>query len=376
MRPNQSKFVFANQLRGIAAILVVMTHYFGTFFAEQAQLAEKTFSPNLNLVKGWWVHIFELPYQGPFGVAIFFLISGFVIPFSLEKLSLPGFLVNRVLRIFPTYICCLALGTLAIWASAHYWGQPFRYDATVLGANALLAHNYMGLPSMDAVNWTLSIEIKFYLIAALGAAAFFRRNPVWLLAFLAAAVAATWRWSHGEPMAPYYTTVFMELNYIVFMLAGCMFYQHAAGLISTRALQVRTVLIVAVFSLTWSMGPQQDQFPDVTRWYYCAFAVFSLCYALRERFKPRRLLDFLADISYPLYCVHPLVGYCLLKVLMDQGWRYGFAMMVAFPTALLLALLVHMTIENGSNALGRSWGEALSQKKKTLRAVPAGSVGQ
>lgn len=363
MRPDQSKFVFANQLRGIAAILVVMTHYFGTFFAEQVQLAEKTFSPDLHLVKGWWVHIFELPYQGPFGVAIFFLISGFVIPFSLQKLSLPGFLVNRVLRIFPTYICCLGLGTLAIWASAHYWGRAFDYDLKLLAANALLVHNLTNYPSMDAVNWTLAIEIKFYLIAALGAAAFFRRNPLWLLAFLAAALAGTWRWAYGAPLPSQYTTLCMELNYIVFMLAGCMFYQHASGIISTRALQLRSLLIVGVFSLTWSMGPQKGQFPDVTVWYYCAFAVFSLCYAKREQFRPRRVLDFLADISYPLYCVHPLFGYCLLKVLMNEGWRYGFAMMLTLPSTLLLAWLVHVTVEQGSNRLGRRWGMALSVQK-------------
>jgi peptidoglycan/LPS O-acetylase OafA/YrhL len=50
------KFIFANQLRGIAAMLVVMTHYFGTFFAEQDLLAARTFSPNLHLFKGGWVH--------------------------------------------------------------------------------------------------------------------------------------------------------------------------------------------------------------------------------------------------------------------------------------------------------------------------------
>ena len=367
-----SKFVFANQLRGIAAVLVVMTHYFGTFFAEQDLLAARTFSPNLHLVPAAWTHAFELPYQGPFGVAIFFMISGFVIPYSLKKSSLPGFLLNRVLRIFPTYACCLGLGTLAIYLSARYWGQDFSYQPNVLVANALLVHNYLGLPSMDAVNWTLAIEIKFYLLAALGAAAVFRRGAGWLLAFLAMAAGYTWAWAQGWDLhhpRDIATGITMELNYIVFMVAGTQFYQHAAGLISTRALQLRTALILATFSFTWSVGPQQSQFPNITWFYFSAFAVFALCYARRERFKPMRLLDFLADISYPLYCVHSLFGYCALKILVANGLPFGAAVLLTLAATIGLAYLVHRTIEASSNQLGKRWGAALSRRKLAAAAA-------
>ena len=351
------KFIFANQLRGIAALLVVMTHYFGSFFAEQELLAARTFSPNLQLVKAPWVHVFELPCQGPFGVGLFFLISGFVIPFSLRKLSAPGFLVNRALRIFPTYACCLGIGTLAIYVSSRYWGQPFSLDPKVVAANALLIFNLTGLPSMDAVNWTLAIEVKFYLLAALGGAALLRPGIGGLLGFLAAACALTWNGSHGNPVA---IPLLMELNFIVFMVAGCLFYQHVSGLISTAALVARAALVIAVFSWTWSIGPHQAIFPAVTVWYYCAFAVFALCYALRERFRPRAPLDFLAAISYPLYCVHALFGYSVLKILIDQGCAYGVAVAITLAGAMALAWLVHRTIEAATIRLGRRWGEALS----------------
>lgn len=354
------KFVFANQLRGIAALLVVMTHYFGTFFAEQELLAARTFSPNLHLLKTPWVHLFELEYQGPFGVALFFLISGFVIPFSLKKTSLAGFLVNRVLRIFPTYICCLAIGTLAVCLSAHYWGQAYTYDTSVLLANALLVHNLLGIPSMDAVNWTLAIEIKFYVLAALGASVLLRPSLAYGGAVLVAILGLTWHGAAGSAIA---TPLLMELNYILFMLIGCLFYQHAMGLLSTAALALRSFVLLCAFGWNWSMGPQQGQFPAVTVWYCCAYGVFFLCYLNRERFKPVALLDFLAAISYPLYCVHALFGYCAMKILIDQGCRYGVAVLLTLPATIGLAYAVHRTVENGSNTLGRRWGHVLSEHK-------------
>jgi peptidoglycan/LPS O-acetylase OafA/YrhL len=362
-----NKFIFANQLRGVAAILVVMTHYFGTFFAEQDLLAARTFSPNLHLAPAPWVHLFELEYQGPFGVAIFFLISGFVIPYSLQKTSTPGFLLNRILRIFPTYGVSLAAGTLAIYLSAHYWGQAFSYEPKVLLANAALVHNLLNLPSMDAVNWTLSIEVKFYLLAALGTAAFFSPRLYWQLGFQAFAVWATWYCAHP----PTYVLWMMELNYILFMLIGVLFHQHATGLIGTRALVLRSLLSLGVFSLAWSIGPQQSQFPAVTVWYYMALAVFAVCYALRARFKPARVLDFFADISYPLYCVHSLLGYCLLKVLLHRGLPYVAAVLLTLACAVLVAWLIHLTVERGSMHLGRRLAAALARPGKAAQAGSA-----
>lgn len=355
-----NKFIFANQLRGIAALLVVMTHYFGTFFAEQPLVATKTMSPELGFRPPQWVHAFELPYQGPFGVAIFFLISGFVIPFSLRKASSAGFLVHRAFRVLPTYISCLTFGMLAVYLSASYWQQPFTITLRSFLANAFLVHNVLGLPTLDSVNWTLAIEMKFYLLAALVPVLFLRANALWLAAFLAGALALTASppWLVAR-FVPAHVQVLMELNYIVFMVTGTQFHHHVTGRITTRQLWLRVLAIVAVFSGTWSLGPQQGQFPAVTVFYYCAVAVFGVCYALRERFRPVRVLDFLADISYPLYCLHSLFGYCTLKWLMAQGLPFGAAVLLTLTSALALAWLVHRTIEVPSNRLGKRLGERL-----------------
>jgi peptidoglycan/LPS O-acetylase OafA/YrhL len=359
------RFVFANQLRGIAAMLVVMAHYFGVYFAAQPMIGRMTASPDLGFTPSPWVHLFELPYQGPAGVAVFFLISGFVIPFSLRRTSRAGFLVNRFFRIFPTYACCLALGLLAVWLNARYWQQPFPFTWRDYAANAALVHNLLGVPTLDEVNWTLSVELKFYLLAAAVPMLFLRPGIGWLAVFLAATV--TVALCH-QPVAGQ-VLLAMETNYLTFMVTGTQFYHHAAGHAGTRALAVRVLLVMAAFTCTWAFGPQAGQFPWVTVWYYGAVAVFSLCYAWRGRFRPLRVVDFLADISYPLYCVHPLVGYSLLKVLMHRGLPFGAAVLVTMACVIGLAWLVHKAVEAPTNGLGKCLSRRMvrrGQREATL----------
>jgi len=43
-------------------------------------------------------------YKGGFGVALFFLISGFVIPFSFLRYTRTGFAIARILRLWPAYM--------------------------------------------------------------------------------------------------------------------------------------------------------------------------------------------------------------------------------------------------------------------------------
>lgn len=84
-----NKVIFANNLRGIAALLVVASHFFGVFYSSHEAVH---FLLQINSVD---IHeelkIYEITNNlrylnlGCLGVSLFFLISGFVIPFSLDK---------------------------------------------------------------------------------------------------------------------------------------------------------------------------------------------------------------------------------------------------------------------------------------------------
>lgn len=371
------KIVFAHQLRGIAALLIVITHYFGVYYGMQPVVAAVTQSPELHLVPADWVQYLDFPlFKGPFGVAVFFLISGFVIPFSLQKFSSPAFLLARLFRIYPTYLCCLAIGMLMVCASAHYWSLPFVLSKKALLANALLLHNLLGYSSLDTVNWTLAIEIKFYLLAALCAGALLRcRLPLLialatlagialglnaLLPLLAATPSLQWSLTALAALA-------LDCSYICFMLIGVLFYHHLRGALSTARLALGSLALMAAFLLAWQLGPQQGSFAAISVYYDYAFVAFALCYAARRHFRPLRLLDFFADISYPLYAVHSLTGFSLLKILMDRGLPFAAAVAIVLPLVIGLAWLLHIGVELRSTA----WGKRLAGPMRRDRPAAA-----
>ncbi len=353
-----TKLAFANQLRGLAALLIVITHYFGVYYGAQAVVAGVTVSPDLHLQAANWVRYMDFPFfKGPFGVAVFFLISGFVIPFSLQKNSRGGFLLARAFRIYPTYLACLGVGMVSIYLSSRYWNLPFALDARRLLLNGLLLHNLFGYASLDTVNWTLAVEIKFYLMAALCGRALLSSRPLALAAIATAIVGLDLLLPALQTLAPAaygpVSGAASDLNYVLFMLIGTLFYQHYRALVSTGYLAIGALLLLGAFLLAWHLGIQHDQVPVLAEYYAYALLVFALCYGLREHFRPLRAVDFLADISYPLYVVHALTGYTVLKLLMHQGLDFAPAVALALTLAITLAWLIHRTIEIKTSAYGK-----------------------
>src|SRR5436305_2200283 len=121
------------------------------------------------------------------GVAVFFLISGFVIPLSLEGTDFRAYFLKRFLRIFPTCWVALAIGVAVITVSASIWSKPIYYDTAAYLSNMFLAANGVPRPDILSVGWTLQIEIKFDLLAPFIYLALQRRR-VWPVLLWAVAI--------------------------------------------------------------------------------------------------------------------------------------------------------------------------------------------
>ena len=345
------RIAFADQLRGLAALCVAYSHLVGVFWAVPDLVSGLTGAPVQPGDIGRFAPWIVTPWfnGGPFGVGLFFLISGLVIPLSLGPHGRGRFLLARALRIYPVYLAAMALEVAALMASRAWWGRPVWIDPATLWGNALLIANYAGLPAFDMVNWTLCIEVKFYLLMALLAAPVLRGSvrvlAITALALAAASMAAAWAWPPGGPAL---VPVGVESSYLIYMLCGVLFSFHLRGQLGPGRLAGGVGALTGLFLLSWYGGGAAGRygFQYNTVNYLYALALFAALYGLRHRVRPFWLLDAMARVSYPFYLIHALVGFTLLRLLTAGfGLDYGRALAGTLALLLLLASLLHLGLE-------------------------------
>ena len=357
------RLVFANQLRGVAALAVAGSHLFGVFWLMRPFLELATAAPAQDGAVPGVVGLFTYPWLnfGPLGVGVFFLISGLVIPISLQHHTRGGFLLARALRIYPVYAAAALLDIAVIHADAAFWHRPFPYGDWTVGSNVLLIYNLVGQPSIDLVNWTLCIELKFYLLMALLAPAVRRGSVPVLFAAAAglvgfnAAVSAGWLGPHGP--ADGAGALAMEAVFLVFMLVGVLFQCHLRGTVGAGGLAGGVAALFGCFLLCWRLSPIAAQVPVVTVNYGYALAIFAGAYALRRHARPVWLLDRMASISFPFYLVHSTVGYAVMKYAMIV-WSVPYlpALAVALGVVVAVAQGMHVLVERPTIRAGKRSG--------------------
>ena len=102
---------------------------------------------------------------GQYGVFVFFLVSGYIVPASLErKGSVRGFWVSRVFRLYPLYLFAVS-AMIVLWASGIGSLSGMRSDpVTALFADVFMLQSVLWAPTVPNVVWSLAYEMVFYLM--------------------------------------------------------------------------------------------------------------------------------------------------------------------------------------------------------------------
>jgi peptidoglycan/LPS O-acetylase OafA/YrhL len=152
------RFAFIDALRGLAALSVVLFH------AKEGDHIPYMFSE----MPGWIAALIE---NGYLGIAIFFVLSGFVISHSIyaERVSVRfvgRFMLRRSLRLDPPYWTAIVLSLGFAFLSAKI--VPDKVSPHVspgqFMAHLVYLQDILGYPAINAVFWTLCLEVQFYLI--------------------------------------------------------------------------------------------------------------------------------------------------------------------------------------------------------------------
>ncbi len=313
--PQNNRLAELDALRGIAAMAVVLFHYL-TRYPDLSPVAQAT--------------ALQFPL-GRYGVEIFFGISGFVIFMTLSRTKTVGdFLVSRIARLFPAYWAGIIITSIAL----HILGAGYLYVPNwAIFADFTMLQGHVGLPQVDGVYWTLTIELSFYAIML----ALWRLRALdrieWVLGAWIALKVLWW----ASPGLSWRMGYVLIIDYIPYFAIGIIAYRVWCG--ERRWIQQLPLLAFGYASI---MLDGSWEFIAVYALSLACFVAISLNLI---SFLRNSVLIWFGSISYTLYLVHQNIGYAIMDRLHGFGITGLFAIALTLPAMITLAWLISSLVE-------------------------------
>lgn len=333
-------------IRGIAAIMVVIGHSI-----EQAIRFLPEPSPTRALLEALFINYLNL---GRVGVVAFFLLSGYVIPFSFShQRPVRSFLIARFFRLYPAYWVSVA-GAVLLAMTLTGISPPFHQ----ILANLTMVQAALGREDLIGVYWTLFYELLFY---ALCLSAFLARrieSPLYLLVAVGGLSAA----GLGAALLRHFGGVSIPIGIPMFL--SIMHLGTLARLRDRDRGQAARFFTIGLAIVLLTAGPisaigfiqragNQRLIADVTS-LYVGLALF-LCLRHRTWIHTIPLL-FLGLVSYSLYLFHPLALDLVVAFARRVDAGLAPVMVVALVPLLsvIVAWMVQRYVERPMNDVSRT----------------------
>ena len=415
---NASRLAWLDALRGFAALCVVFDHGSTLLLLPARDFLYR------------WLNF------GQFGVFVFFLVSGYIVPASLErKGSLRAFWTSRGFRLYPMYAAALCIAALAYFNRLGTINGGEHHPLTTVMSWLLMLPNVLTGPNVPNVTWTLSYEMVFYLLLAalfswnvhrhsgsyaltlaIGAVALggilpmaaitnwaqrYNHGPLWLnvtadaliiigivlavtdkrrtgrvgaaLAALTALVLVTFNQGYPYPWS--------ECVILALMFTGTVIYRAEQGQISrvVAAVTVAAVLVLTTVAGDWHGARYGHQWQwQWTTSVLLAAATFGVGMLARNRKIPR-FAAWLGVISYSVYLLHPLIfdayrSVPALHALDHEGIPVQLGAFAGLVAVIIAAsALTYYAIEKPMQRLGRWFAAGRRRRPRRPRSEPVGS---
>jgi len=345
------RLAFADGIRGLAALWVVLFHASEGQHLEHLKAALP--APLVRFVFDW----------GDLGVPAFFVLSGFVMMVTVERLHFDGataarFAVRRMIRLGPPYYAAIALALAMLGLEALLLGRPMvPFGSIELLTHATYTQAIFGVPHVNFAFWTLCIEVQFYLVfASLLWWADRQAGTVLGLDRRAAVLLGAWLvglpWALGLITDPLYPGGFLPFWFS--FMAGVL-----AFLAWQRGGQLKPLFWVYVLMLLWASASGQQSSFACTAALVAGALVLAGATGQMRRWLKGRTFAFLGACSYSLYLLHgPLSGaafYVLRRLLPPTAIGEAIALAVVVGLCLAAAWLSLVTIER----LSIGWSKRL-----------------
>lgn len=330
---NRNRLHHIESIRAFAALSVALYHFTNAYNEDKFLISNEGIRSFFTL--------------GAQGVEVFYVISGFIIPYALYHSTYKfknyfPYLFKRLSRLLPPYYVTIGLIVLTGYILHTYvWLDGYNIEWRNLFANAVFGVDFIN--SSDTLlnhfpdnRWinpifeTLKVEVQFYVFIGL-LFPLFQKKELWLL------MAALLFLLIGVFTIPD-NTVFIHAPY--FFLGIAAFYVREKGWNVIYIVTIALCLFSLLFFYVW-----QD--------FFAGIIAFSLILWLPSNF---RFLRLTGKISYSYYLIHGLAGGQLLYFTRNTMLYQEYpVLMVIFALLFswIAAYLIYFCIEKPSLILSK-----------------------
>ena len=337
-----SKIGIIETIRGLAALAVCLFH----------------FSKCNIIFEGSSQYFCKAAAYGWLGVEAFFVVSGFIIPYSLAKANYKlsqffQFFAKRCIRIEPAY-----LASIILVVALGYFIQKvpgFNGATANLSSRNILLHigylpEHFGYTWLQPVYWSLEAEFHYYILIGL-CFVFIWKNNINLFIGIVVGLATSF-------FIPLYVFSFMP-----FFIMGIIVCAKKAG-------KVNTYIFFAVLFGAFSISVLRGQG-------YITASVGLAAALLINYFEFRTVItDFLGKISFSLYLMHIPVGGKVLNYLgryADNEWKVWAALILALAITITASWVFYKLVEYPSQMISKRISYNRHEKSTDhIAPLPAG----
>lgn len=276
------------------------------------------------------------------GVEVFFVISGFIIPFTLwqsgyQLKNYARFILKRIIRLDPPYLLSILLMIALTYISLLYpgfRGKTPSYSLAQIVLHLGFLNVFFGYPWINIVYWSLALEFQYYLLIGLIFPLLVSRNS-WIKVVTMVALLSSGFWLGNDRFV---------FAWLPLFLVGVLVFYCKAELMPKNAV---LGLLAALVGYVWLKSG------TVIGLVVLLAAAVILFVEVKNQ-----VLTFLGDISYSLYLVHVPVGGRVINLSLrhaDSMPEKVASLVIALAVSLGAAYLFYRVIELPS----RRWASSI-----------------
>ncbi len=284
--------------------------------------------------------IYKVFSFGSYGVHLFFVISGLVIPWSLYHNSYQiknffKFFIKRLARLEPPYIVSVII-MLAI-ILVRKFSPAYNGNEVIVSTKQLLLHvGYLipffnGMAWLNNVYWTLAIEFQYYIL--IGLLYFLFVSKLFYIRYIAYALIIIL-----PAVLPY-------ADFLPFWLpifgVGILIFLYKSNLISiTEFMIVSLLFAVDIFIFNQIIA--------------CVISLLSEFVIVFMFSKTNKILAWLGKFSYSVYLIHAIIGAAAVNILSHYAASNLTKIIVVIAGVIVTFIssyLMYLFVENPSKKL-------------------------